>query len=45
MLRELDIYRLMFFGGLLMMMMILRPEGLWPRNARVWISCQKRNPR
>ncbi len=30
MLRELDIYRLMFFGGLLVMMMILRPEGLWP---------------
>ena len=30
MLRELDIYRLMFFGGLLVMMMIMRPEGLWP---------------
>jgi branched-chain amino acid transport system permease protein len=30
MLRELDIYRLMFFGGLLVVMMILRPEGLWP---------------
>lgn len=32
MLRELDIYRLMFFGGLLVMMMILRPEGLWPAS-------------
>lgn len=30
MLRELDIYRLMVFGGLLVVMMILRPEGLWP---------------
>jgi ABC-type branched-subunit amino acid transport system permease subunit len=29
-LRELESYRLMFFGGLLVMMMILRPEGLWP---------------
>ncbi len=30
MLRELESYRLMVFGGLLVMMMILRPEGLWP---------------
>lgn len=30
MLRELENYRLMVFGGLLVMMMILRPEGLWP---------------
>ncbi|HEX9018222.1 MAG TPA: hypothetical protein VF806_03495 [Anaerolineaceae bacterium] len=30
MLRELDIYRLLFFGALLVVMMILRPEGLWP---------------
>jgi ABC-type branched-subunit amino acid transport system permease subunit len=29
-LRELDVYRLMFFGALLVVMMILRPEGLWP---------------
>ncbi len=29
-LRELENYRLMFFGGLLVVMMILRPEGLWP---------------
>jgi branched-chain amino acid transport system permease protein len=29
-LRELDVYRLMVFGGLLVVMMILRPEGLWP---------------
>ena len=46
MLRELDIYRLMFFGGLLVVMMILRPEGLWPAQPpAVWKSCQKRNPR
>ncbi len=32
MLRELDIYRLMFFGALLVVMMILRPEGLWPAS-------------
>jgi branched-chain amino acid transport system permease protein len=31
-LRELDIYRLMVFGGLLVVMMILRPEGLWPAS-------------
>jgi branched-chain amino acid transport system permease protein len=30
MLRELDTFRLMFFGALLVVMMILRPEGLWP---------------
>jgi len=30
MLRELENYRLMVFGGLLVIMMILRPEGLWP---------------
>lgn len=29
-LRELDSYRLMVFGGLLVVMMIIRPEGLWP---------------
>ena len=32
MLRELDIYRLMFFGALLVVMMIIRPEGLWPAS-------------
>ena len=31
-LRELDMFRLMVFGGLLVMMMILRPEGLWPSS-------------
>lgn len=30
MLRELDIYRLMVFGALLVVMMIIRPEGLMP---------------
>ena len=29
-LRELESYRLMFFGLLLVAMMIVRPEGLWP---------------
>lgn len=29
-LRELDIYRILAFGALLVVMMILRPEGLWP---------------
>jgi branched-chain amino acid transport system permease protein len=31
-LRELDMFRLMVFGGLLVVMMILRPEGLWPSS-------------
>ncbi|HVP20919.1 MAG TPA: hypothetical protein VMS73_03560 [Anaerolineaceae bacterium] len=35
-LRELDNYRLLFFGALLVVMMILRPEGLWPaRRQRI----------
>ncbi|MAT42912.1 MAG: hypothetical protein CL609_11260 [Anaerolineaceae bacterium] len=29
-LRELESYRLLVFGALLVVMMILRPEGLWP---------------
>lgn len=29
-LRELDNYRLLAFGALLVVMMILRPEGIWP---------------
>ncbi len=29
-LRELDDYRMLAFGALLIVMMILRPEGLWP---------------
>jgi branched-chain amino acid transport system permease protein len=29
-LRELDDYRMLVFGALLVVMMILRPEGLWP---------------
>jgi len=31
-LRELENYRMMFFGALLVVMMILRPEGLWPAS-------------
>jgi ABC-type branched-subunit amino acid transport system permease subunit len=30
MLRELENYRMLAFGALLVVMMILRPEGLWP---------------
>ena len=30
MLRELESYRLLAFGALLVVMMIMRPEGLWP---------------
>lgn len=33
-LRELDLYRLLVFGALLVAMMILRPEGLWPAPRR-----------
>jgi len=33
-LRELDIYRLLVFGGLLVLMMIIRPEGIWPAPRR-----------
>ena len=33
-LRELDIYRMLVFGGLLVYMMIIRPEGLWPAPRR-----------
>lgn len=29
-LREVEIYRLLVFGALLVVMMIIRPEGLWP---------------
>lgn len=32
-LRELDIYRLMVFGALLVVMMIIRPEGLMPAKS------------
>jgi len=35
--RDLSIYRLLAFGGLLMVLMIFRPQGLlparWPRSA------------
>lgn len=34
-LRELDIYRLLVFGALLVYMMIIRPEGIWPAPRRV----------
>ncbi len=31
-LRELENYRMMVFGALLVVMMIIRPEGLWPAH-------------
>jgi len=33
-LRELEIYRLLVFGALLVFMMIIRPEGIWPAPRR-----------
>jgi ABC-type branched-subunit amino acid transport system permease subunit len=33
-LRELDEYRMLAFGALLVVMMIVRPEGLWPSTRR-----------
>ena len=33
-LRELDEYRILAFGALLVVMMIVRPEGLWPSTRR-----------
>ena len=34
-LRELDLSRLLVFGGLLVLMMIIRPEGIWPAPRRM----------
>jgi branched-chain amino acid transport system permease protein len=33
-LRELDEYRMLAFGALLVLMMVVRPEGLWPSTRR-----------
>lgn len=33
-LRELDNYRMLAFGALLIVMMLVRPEGLWPSTRR-----------
>jgi len=33
-LRQLEDYRMLAFGALLIVMMILRPEGLWPSQRR-----------
>lgn len=33
-LRQLDVYRVLFFGGLLVFMMIIRPEGIIPSRRR-----------
>ena len=43
MLRELEDYRLLVFGALLVVMMILRPEGLWPAT-RPRLSQEKSLP-
>jgi branched-chain amino acid transport system permease protein len=32
--RQLEDYRMLAFGALLVVMMILRPEGLWPSRQR-----------
>jgi len=34
-LRELADYRMLVFGALLVVMMIVRPEGLWPSSRRL----------
>lgn len=31
--RDLALYRLLAFGGLMMVLMIIRPQGLWPERA------------
>ena len=31
-LRQLEDYRILAFGALLVLMMILRPQGLWPSS-------------
>lgn len=33
-LRDLDVYRMLVFGALLVVMMIVRPEGIWPAPRR-----------
>lgn len=33
-LRQIDAYRMLAFGGLLVAMMVLRPEGIWPSRRR-----------
>lgn len=43
-LRELEDYRLLVFGALLVVMMIVRPEGLWPA-ARVKFKKPSEKPR
>ena len=40
-LREIENYRLLVFGGLLVFMMIVRPEGLWPAT-RPSLEAQER---
>ena len=37
-LRQLSDYRLLVFGALLVVMMIIRPEGLWPVNRKRFLS-------
>jgi branched-chain amino acid transport system permease protein len=44
-LRELDDYRMLAFGTLLIVMMILRPEGLWPsERVRMELSAKSKQP-
>ncbi|TET51748.1 MAG: hypothetical protein E3J64_06355 [Anaerolineales bacterium] len=45
-LRELDDYRMLAFGALLIVMMILRPEGLWPsKRVRMELSGASEQPK
>jgi branched-chain amino acid transport system permease protein len=44
-LRELDDYRMLAFGTLLIVMMILRPEGLWPsKRVQMELSAESKQP-
>lgn len=43
-LREMENYRLLVFGGLLVFMMIARPEGLWPASRPLFEKKKKPEP-
>ncbi|MCB2213995.1 leucine/isoleucine/valine transporter permease subunit [bacterium] len=43
-LRELEDYRLLAFGALLVVMMIVRPEGLWPAASKHFKRPSKKQP-
>ncbi|NLE43501.1 MAG: hypothetical protein GX620_02165 [Chloroflexi bacterium] len=43
-LRQLDDYRMLAFGALLIVMMIIRPQGLWPSSRTRMSSDQEESP-